>query len=449
MKPMTTGASAAATAAFLGVLLAAQGNPCAAQTLPATVLGQQSAVTPIQPPILHVAKLRDAGGLPRPSRRGDEPLNARLTVALDAYFRKQAQGRYLVDHKPGKGEIATRRLTLEGDLSHVASPTLDGGGYLCVLRLYQEGGKPRRLVAQWSGTADTLRYLTGNLRADNRVDSQGLIGEMGKRVAGWLAVTSGMDQAAAFETLVKSALRSERDVTAVVLPEAVVASTTAGGASAAAAASRTKGSDVPAVVVAGGGYRLKVASRQPGTVYVVQMAGPDRLPHAAFVPDGTTAAAAGAAAAAEVRAAGEPIVLPAQEPLRAEEKVAADGGEDREIVVLVRRKKAGVSPVSGDTASAASAFPAVSGAVSINTGLPGSGAPVGVLEGMRNRSCPADPGMSRLLRWMASDPPGTWMARRVTLHVSPRPAGAPTPPASPTPARPAEEAPPVGGVTAP
>lgn len=391
---------------------------------PSSTQAQAEINNPIQPPVLRVAKLRDAGGLPKPGK-GEEALNTRLTRAFGQYLSKQGGGRFLVNERPKRGRVATRVLTLEGDLSHVdASPAEGGGGYLCVLRLFQEG-RPRRLVAQWSGTADSLRYLTANLRADRRVDSQGLLGDMGKRVIAYVDRTGGEDQALALEKLVRPALRSAKDVTATVLPEDAKPTGTT-----------TLTADVPA----GGGYRLKVASRHPGAVFVVGRSGVEKLPQALYLPE---------AAAVEVRAAGEPVMLPSgpAETLKADERVRQPQGEDQELIVLVRRRNVKGNGAAAALPSASPEAPALS--ANIGTGMPGSGAPVGVMEGMRSRMAPADPGVARLLRWMASDPPGTWTAQRVVLHVSPRPASAPVAENPAAPPRRTEEEEPIIGVTPP
>lgn len=432
---LMAGVAAAATAAlFIGTVAS---GPAAAQAQ-----REAAAADPIHPPVLRVAKLRDAGGLPEPGK-GDEALNTRLTRAFGTYLSKQANGRYLVNEGPKRGKVATRLLTLEGDLSHVdASPAEGGGGYLCVLRLFQEG-TPRRLVAQWSGTADSLRYLTANLRADRRVDSQGLLGDMGKRVVAYMERTGADDQALALETLLRPALRSGKDVSAVILPEDTKPAASAAATAAPARTATTAVADVPA----GSGYRLKVASKRPGAVFVIGRSGAEKIPRAVYLPDS-------GAAAAEVRAAGEPVTLPAASAgsLKADEQVSQPQGEDQELIVLVRRKDAkkggGASAAAAIPFAASPEAPAPAGG-SIGTGIPGSGAPVGVMEGMRSRMAPADHNVARLLRTIASDPPGTWAARRVVLHISPRPATTPVAENLAAPPQRSEEEEPIIGVTPP
>jgi len=153
-----------------------------------------------------VRTMRDNGGLPTPIQ-GDAPLNVRLTKALTTFLRDSVPNRpFDVLTTGAKGQAVpvapVRRFTLEGDLtganlppqSRLGLPESDGSGYLCIARLYEEADKTRRrrrrLIGQWAGTADTLRYLSGNLGRDTRVSPLGLVGEMGGRIAAVLTAVA-------------------------------------------------------------------------------------------------------------------------------------------------------------------------------------------------------------------------------------------------------------------
>ena len=66
----------------------------------------------------------------------------------------------------------------------------DGGPYLLTARLYEEDGKRHRLVAQWTGYADTFLNLTSNLRGDRRVSREGLFGMLADRLKESLCAVS-------------------------------------------------------------------------------------------------------------------------------------------------------------------------------------------------------------------------------------------------------------------
>lgn len=127
---------------------------------------------------LRVRPLRPAGGVER-------DLPARLTTALTRFLHDHAETSLRIESPARPEQAATRdtllRYNLEGDLSYASGPNDAGGRYLLVARLTREG-RPAALIGQWAGSADTLRYLTANLRNDPRVHTLGLIGEIGSRV---------------------------------------------------------------------------------------------------------------------------------------------------------------------------------------------------------------------------------------------------------------------------
>jgi hypothetical protein len=132
-------------------------------------------------PIIVVQALRNGGGLVDTGADTTEALNLRFTRSLQKYLSESARDRYVV--AAGDSNITDNRFLLEGDLSHVADKSPEGGPYLCSLRLFREDDGQRRLIGQWAGWAASLRYLTVNLRHHPKIDAQGLTGELGKRVA--------------------------------------------------------------------------------------------------------------------------------------------------------------------------------------------------------------------------------------------------------------------------
>ena len=355
--------------------------------------GRADAPTRAPATSLTVQPLRDAGGLEGRTTEG-QPLNRRYSEALVKHLGDNAGGRFVVAAK--SDPKAKVRLTLEGDLSHVESPAADGGAYMCVLRLWREG-QPRQLIGQWAGYAETLRFLTGNLRHDPRVDQDGLLGELSKRICAMVTGIAAGDQAEAVVTLVDAASKLKR-IDAVVVPE--------GGT----------GGSAWEPVVSGGAYRLRVASQDVGSVFLIAL-GAEGRPEALYVPQ----------PGQELDVApGRPVVLPPQEPIAAGEVKTPT---KRELLVLVRRRGNGASPGSGlgHPAETPGAGPPDGPAP-----LPGSvervgdgetPLPVCVIDGRGSRTLPSpgDPAVARLLAMAKADPPGAWVARRITVHLVPKP----------------------------
>jgi hypothetical protein len=325
---------------------------------------------PARPPVplvLVVPVARDAGGLP-PAREGD-PLNARVSEALREYLSRTAAERFVVSEKPVPGEV---RLTLEGELSHVARADTTGGPYLWTARLYRE---PHRLVGQWAGSAESLRYLTGNLRQDPRVDLEGLVGELGKRVVAATVAAAGEAANREFARLVDQAASHAR-VEAQVVPEA--------------------GAGAGEGVVSGGRYRVRVSSQDAGSAFLLEV-GEGGRPRALFAPEAGQEVAAGRAA-----------LLPPGEPLAAGEVTAL---AERDLVVLIRRHVEHPARSLGD----------ISLSAADTASSDDEDAPVRVLGSTELPERPTlDPAVARLLTLARADPAGTWLARRVKLRVLPK-----------------------------
>lgn len=169
---------------------------------------------------LFVSDLRDAGGLPAP-QNGVDPLNVRLSRGLRAYLQRASAGRYSVT---GDGKIKDKnalRFAIEGDLSRVNTGP-QAGTYLCVLRVFREAthkNTARRLIGQWAAVGDSLRYLTGNLREDRRVNASGIVGELGTRIVKTVSASPRSDEAAQFQSWLSRA-SIEGHLQVKTLPEA-------------------------------------------------------------------------------------------------------------------------------------------------------------------------------------------------------------------------------------
>ncbi len=132
---------------------------------------------------LRLRPLRDAGGV-------EHELPARLTNALAHLLGDHGDLTMRIEttERPGSGgerDTATR-YALEGEVSYASGSGEGSGRYLLVARLLREG-RTRALIGQWAGSASSLRYLTANLRRDPRVNTLGLIGEIGSRVLAAIA----------------------------------------------------------------------------------------------------------------------------------------------------------------------------------------------------------------------------------------------------------------------
>ncbi len=135
------------------------------------------------PVLLVVQKLRDAGGLPAPEK-GQQPINDSLTTGIVHYLADHKQNFAVWDgrtREPAERPAGQHRLSVEGDLSRMAGETGNKDIYLLTVRLFEEG-TTRHILAQWSGSARSLLYLSNNTHHDPRFSIDGLLGEMGGRI---------------------------------------------------------------------------------------------------------------------------------------------------------------------------------------------------------------------------------------------------------------------------
>jgi len=244
---------------LLGVLLCLVG--CANFAYAGWGWGSKPAPEPPKSPSLYVAELRDAGGLPTGN---GEKLNVKLTSAFRKIIAGEAKDTVAIPDQPAKPRRGSTAWTLEGDLSG-----FDNGqgivGYCCVMRLYREG-KQRELVTEWSGIADTLRYLTGNLMQHPAVHDYGLVGDIGHRA---LSIIKADDGKAEFEQMLTElthTLPEARETTVTLsplLPPAEIV-----------------GTPLP-LLAAGKPFSVEVNTAQPVTVlYAIQSETDIRLVHA-------------------------------------------------------------------------------------------------------------------------------------------------------------------------
>jgi hypothetical protein len=332
-------------------------------------------------PILTINRLKYAGG---PVEKGPDgrTLDARLTEALQQYLSEVAGNHF---HVAGtsKSPRSKVRLTLEGELSRVGPGGSETeGSFLCVLRLYREGN-PRLIIGQWAGTAQTLRELTGNIRQDKRFDKMGLMGELSKRVAAAVSDTASMAQAAAFSALVEAASKNPKRIEVVVLSERP------GG---------QRGSGLTQVVI-GDKYRVEVKSPEAGSVYIVAL-GPGGRPQSLFVPGQEAVLTPNMA-----------TLVPSGAPLSVN---GPPGATEQEIVVLVRQKSAGLAAMSPEPVTTRPLE------IAAKASLYEPDVPVQVVGGGDDPPIPADTGIARLLAAAAGDPPGTWIAQKITLQFAAR-----------------------------
>lgn len=197
-------------------------------------------------PTLYIGELRDTGGLP--DQDDGTKLNINLTMAFRKIIANEAKGAVSVVDKPAMKNNSNAAWALEGDISGVNN----GQGttnYLCVMRLYREG-KKRELLAQWSGVADTLRFLTGNIPHIKAVHENGLVGEIGQRALNVIRTDGKVDLLQALTDIGKT------------LPEA-------------------KGATITLSV--GGGTAVPVSDNVPqlsgGMPFTVDVASPDAGPY--------------------------------------------------------------------------------------------------------------------------------------------------------------------------
>jgi hypothetical protein len=386
-RPQSPGAWELACLAFLAVLtLPATAAPSTPPITPSAHIGSLVIETKhaATQAVVEVKPLHDAGGLTAKSADGDA-INVSYTEAIRHYL---TTGGYTVVDKAPKG--STPAYTVEGDLSHLSTDTTGNGPYLCVLRLFSEN-RGHTLVGQWAGVAQSLRYLTANLNETEGVDSEGLLGEIGGKIAETIRGTSDTTGASTFAAIVDVA--SQPDLidafpivdTLDVAPASLPANSPKPSAAPQPAPVPAKIGQpeppTPNQVTAGAKYRLQIRSTEPGDIVLVGL-GPTGEPVKISIPDDSHAITV---------TADKPLVLPVDGPLTAPSTTG-----DLKIIVLERRD----APATNVT--------------------PDTELPVRVLRGTTPPSSPvvADPDVARLLRRILADPPHTWIAHTVTLHIA-------------------------------
>ncbi len=148
------------------------------------------------------------GGEPTEAGSNGLPLQQNLTTALLDYLNQKSRGLYVfAPEEQLRQKRALAPYSLEGEIyafnpASNSSAAAAGANYRCVLRLYADG-RPRKLLGQWTASANSLRFLTGNLAGDRRISRDGLIGELGRRVLAQIAACSQESEAALLEDVVR------------------------------------------------------------------------------------------------------------------------------------------------------------------------------------------------------------------------------------------------------
>ena len=354
---------------------------CASVGIP----GASRAVLGSTPPdaSLVVAPLRDAGGLMGEEQMG---LPGRLSQAFGKYLSRVASGQFQVvpSSREMTGETGdSRHYVLEGALSRLQTGSPLGEGYLCVVRLL-EVGNLRLLIGHWAATANTMRDLTGNLTCDPRVDPQGLVGELGRRVAD-AVVSSTSGQGVDIAALVReSAHSAEPDVRVL--------------------ADLSADSPRDGELLSGAPYRLSVFADHAGSVFILALDA-DGSATPLYLQDPGHEVNLDARTAA-LLPAGDALVAPVTTTTL-----------HLRILVLVRHKDAGVMPraiVAWSRSLPAAGNPD-------NTQPASSPAAVRVLDPAAALAAGGDQRVADLLKSAAADPPGSWNARVIDLVVVGRP----------------------------
>lgn len=338
-------------------------------------IGGKKALPP-NPVVVQVVTLRDAGGLSAVSANGNA-INVSYTEAIRRYL--AGLGYTVVD----KGARWLKpAYSVEGDLSHLPAeeptPGESGGSpYLCDLRLFDENAG-HKLIGEWSGEARNLRYLTANLSDTPGVDAEGLLGEMGGKVADAIGASSDANGASTFAKIIDVASQSDF-VDAFPVSTQSLSPAKGGGAGI--------GQPEPSALdhlTSGQAYRLQVRSTHTGNVVLIAL-GPGGEPLEATSDDDAYAPIL----------AGSPIAVPSK-GLTAPVVTAP---VNVKIVVLERLIAAGTADTPPD--------------VELPVRLLPNSTPL-VLPPVKDAS------VARLLKTILTDPAHTWVAHVVTLHVSPK-----------------------------
>ena len=328
-------------------------------------------------PIVRVL-LHDGGGL---TERGPDgrPLEQRLTQAVEDYLSRIGAGHFLV----AESSQVKASYTVEGSLSHEARNDKSGGPYTLRLHLQSEGsGHP--VLAEWTGTAESLRYLTANLRQDPRVDIEGLVGEMGRRIAGAVA---GAQQSESLSAALSSIDRGKR-LGAELVRDSGNAPESAGRID----------------IHAGSRFRIRVRSKDAGSLFLLSTDPASVRALITSEPGG------------EIRVdPGQPLLFPT-DGLVAESDTQAP---DRSLIVLVN--KSGVHggilrdprPDAGGTDTGNSMLH-VPPTVNDTSEAP----PVLITEGRAAGSSKGDAAVTRILRSISTDPRGSWLSQVLKVRVT-------------------------------
>lgn len=371
----------------LSVLLVFIGNFAQANATGAKIL-----------PRLQVKPMEDRGGLNVRDEKG-KPLSGSLTTGMIQYVKERGKDRIeVVDTRVNPGRTlnsAVPSLTMESDLSHAATDDANGGPYLLTVRLFEEA-KPRRIVAQWSGVAQTLMSLTANLRQDPRISADGLVGELGNRVVETVAAygaVSAQDQQKRFMRFIKASKKTESLTTRLVSAEQTAATNIG-----------------TPTLISRSGFGVEVTAPFSAEVYVVGLDATGRL-RPLLLP---------AAGHEVVLAPGMSLRIPTGTFWQATETLQP---VQEEVVVLTRRKQNTLQPQKTNTGEPGAAIRFAS--LQDKTVQPGLGLEnplhVIVVDG-GNRILPRASGsrdVERFLSMIENDPVGTWATSRLPVQIIP------------------------------
>ncbi len=410
-----------AGAAVAAILIAGQSvmaqppiptQPARVKPVPPTVLVKPAPPTP-QPdpkpappmetrPSLVVHAFADAGGLPTVG--GDKNTATLFSDGLRSYLAEVGKDRFVTDTTADDTPPKTGRvLHLGGEISRTSDKE-DGGPFLVVARLYEEktAATPRKIVAQWAGVADNYRFLTGNLEKRPDVDKEGLLGELGKRVS--LSVAP-MPATPAWSAPLAKAAQTGRVIASIV----PVGADGKPDASAPVIAAPVLKSEQT--------YRLKVAAKNGGTVYVVRVEGGRLVP--VLLPKANDTAA-------PTVEPGKPILLPsgAGATMTAPK---TDKAMEQTFLVLVRHADTKPVPPAPPKQAEAQTGPALRlAAFAPSVALPAADepnapVPVRILSTSGDAVLPEGDGpeISRLVKMLTADPNGTWSAHRLIVRIVP------------------------------
>jgi len=399
LRPMNRGRRifSVAAATLLGAAAIggwALGSPAYAATTTAAVAAAADTLPSFA---ISVADFRDAGGATYKGPDG-KPLTDRLATALRSYLTDGAtRGHYLVltgDKTAGK---SVARFLVEGDLSAIQIGDPDQRRYMLVARVFRldSGGKERKLVAQFAGTAG-LRDLTGNMGGQAGMSRMGLAGELAKEIAD--AAEGTLPSGDAFDDMVQKATALHR-VTVDVIGDTEPKPRSA--------------------VAAGEKFRLRVSSQESGKVYLIGLDPATKRPVSLYSQDDPLDVTVG-----------HPVVLPPVNPLVAPQVTAP---ATLEYVVFVRhRAEAGHAAATAasaidPTAMVASTAPIAPPVMVARRGRAIEPTDTGKTEKIELLSCVApsvggssmDAGIATLLALYQSDPTDNWIGVRVKVAVTP------------------------------